>query len=118
MVSSGRQEFLPISTASVAGFAPSPSDRVCVFGVGPLVQALESDLEQEVCGQRALSYRKVIGIEKKMLIKGNLAVLTSVCVCEMKPPQSSWEPRKGPEEASPPWCTPPLTEFGRAPGGC
>ena len=43
-----------------------------------------------------LSYRKVIGVENKMLIKRNLGVLRSVCVCEMKLPQSSWEPRKGP----------------------
>uniref|UniRef100_A0A8C2PAM4 Tetratricopeptide repeat domain 23 n=1 Tax=Capra hircus TaxID=9925 RepID=A0A8C2PAM4_CAPHI len=83
-----------ISTAAAAGFAPSPSD--CVWGVQPLVQGLESDLEQEDCGQKALSYRKVIGVENKMLIKRNLGVLRSVCVCEMKLPQSSWEPRKGP----------------------
>lgn len=72
-------------------------------------------MEQEDCGQKALSYRKVIGVENKMLIKRNLGVLRLVCVCEMKLPQSSWEPREGaPEEASP-WCRPPLTEFGGPP---
>lgn len=60
------------------------------------MQGLESDLEQEDCRQRAHSYRKVIGVENKMLINRNLGVLRSVCVCEMKLPQSSWEPRKGP----------------------
>ena len=83
-----------VSTAAAAGSAPSPSGGV--FGVPPCVQGLESDLEQEDCRQRALSYRKVIGIENKTLINRNLGVLRSVCVCEMKLPQSSWEPRKGP----------------------
>lgn len=103
-----------ISTAAAAGFAPSPSD--CVWGVRPLVQGLESDLEQEDCGQKALSYRKVIGVENKMLIKRNLGVLRSVCVCEMKLPQSSWEPRKGPR-GSVSSLVQPTTEFGGPPRG-
>lgn len=44
---------------------------------------LESDSEQKIL-EKALSYRKVIGVENKMLIKGNTKVLMLVCIFKMK----------------------------------